>query len=184
YRVTPALVTTANEEACRQIFGNGKAVFMRNWPYAYEALRREGSAVRGKVGAVLLPSFGEKPPAATLGGWQLGVNRYTRHPDAAEKLVKHLTSEESQRELAVAIGYKPSRKRLYTEQCLLESQPFTCALYDIFLHARPRPVTPYYLMITQVMQPEFSAAVSGIKAPAEALRSADRQIRHIMEGGR
>ncbi|HWI41001.1 MAG TPA: ABC transporter substrate-binding protein, partial [Verrucomicrobiae bacterium] len=39
YRVTPALVTTANEEACRQIFGNGKAVFMRNWPYAYEALR-------------------------------------------------------------------------------------------------------------------------------------------------
>ena len=52
------------------------------------------------------------------------------------------------------------------------------------MQARPRPVTPYYPMITQVMQPEFSAALVGVKSPEEALRSAGRQIRHILGGER
>lgn len=34
YKITPHLVTTCTEEVSRQIFGSGKAVFMRNWPYA------------------------------------------------------------------------------------------------------------------------------------------------------
>jgi hypothetical protein len=36
------------------------------------------------------------------------------------------------------------------------------------------------MMMSQVMQPEFSAAITGIKTPAEALRSAQRQIEHIL----
>ena len=47
------------------------------------------------------------------------------------------------------------------------------------MKARPRPVSPYYMM-SQVMQPEFSAALSGIKEPEEALRSAEKQIKHIL----
>ena len=35
------------------------------------------------------------------------------------------------------------------------------------------------MMITQVMQPEFSAAL--IKTPEEALNSAHKQIEHIMK---
>jgi predicted RNase H-like HicB family nuclease len=37
------------------------------------------------------------------------------------------------------------------------------------------------MMITQVMQPEFSAALAGIKTPQEALASAQKQIEHILE---
>jgi multiple sugar transport system substrate-binding protein len=53
-------------------------------------------------------------------------------------------------------------------------------LYDVLEHARPRPVTPYYMMISQVMQPEFSAVLSRIKEPEEALRSAKEQIEFIL----
>ncbi len=53
-------------------------------------------------------------------------------------------------------------------------------LHGIFMKARPRPVTPYYMMITAVLQPEFSAAVSGIKTPSEALGSAQKQITRIL----
>ena len=49
------------------------------------------------------------------------------------------------------------------------------------MKARPRPVTPYYMMITQVLQPEFSAAISGIKKPDDALASAQKQVEHILE---
>jgi multiple sugar transport system substrate-binding protein len=180
YKITPPLVTTAIEEPTRHIFGNGRALFIRNWPYAWNIFEREGSPVKGKVGILALPTFLNKESASTLGGWQLGLNRYSKNPDAAEKLIKFLTSPEAQKTIAFTIGYKPTRKYLYKDKELMEKQPFIASLYEIFLNARPRPVTPYYMMITQIMQPEFSAALSGIKTPEEALGSAQKQIEHIL----
>jgi multiple sugar transport system substrate-binding protein len=180
YKVTPPLVTTAVEETTRRIFGNGKAVFMRNWPYAWNIFEKEGSPVRGRVGVAVMPSFPGKEHACTLGGWQLGVNAYSRHPVEAEKLVRFLISAGAQKQLALSIGYRPTRKSLYHDSELLRRQPFLTELYRIFLQARPRPVTPYYMMITQVLQPEFSAAISGIKSPAEALNSAQKQVQYIV----
>ncbi|MCC6545154.1 MAG: ABC transporter substrate-binding protein [Nitrospirae bacterium] len=181
YEVTPPLVATAIEEPTRHIFGTGRAVFMRNWPYAWNIFEREGSPVRGKVGVSALPAFPGKDSASTLGGWQLGINRYTRNPEAAEKLIAFLTSPEIQKQLALTIGYKPTRKSLYHDPYLVREQPFIVNLYDIFMKARPRPVSPYYMMISQVMQPEFSAALSGIKTSEEALSSAHRQIEFILQ---
>jgi trehalose/maltose transport system substrate-binding protein len=180
YAVTPPLVTTAIEEPTRHLFGSGRALFLRNWPYAWNIFNREGSTVQGVVGVASLPSFPGHKSASTLGGWQLGVNRYSRNPVAAEKLVRFLTSPAAQKTLALTVGYKPTRKALYKDRDLLREQPFMASLYDIFMQARPRPVTPYYMIITQVMQPEFSAVLSGMKTPRTALDSAQQQIEHIL----
>jgi multiple sugar transport system substrate-binding protein len=180
YGVTPPLVSTSVEETARNIFGKGSALFMRNWPYAWELLQREGSLVRGKIGISPLPSFPGGSSTPTLGGWQLGLNRYSRHPREAERLLTFLASYDSQRTLALTFGYHPTRKSLYRDRQLIQRQPFLGTLYEIFLHARPRPVTPFYMMLTQVMQPEFSAALLGIKSPEEALRSARKQMEHIL----
>ncbi len=184
YNVTPPLVTTAIEEPTRHLFGSGKALFMRNWPYAWNIFQKRGSAVRGKVGVAALPSFPGHRSASTLGGWQLGVNRYSRRPAAAEQLVRFLTSPAIQKRLALTVGYKPTRKALYRDPDLLREQPFIASLHGILLAARPRPVTPYYMMITQVLQPAFSAAIAGIETPEAALASAQRQVRHILGEGR
>ncbi len=178
--VTPPLVTTAIEEPTRQLFGSGKALFMRNWSYAWNIFEKEGSAVRGRVGVSALPSFPGHGSASALGGWQLGVNRYSHHPEASEKLIRFLASPSAQKTLALTVGYKPSRRALYEDVDLLREQPFIASLYRIFMTARPRPVTPYYAMITQVLQPELSAAVSGIKTPEQALVSARKQIEHVI----
>ena len=55
------------------LFTQGRALFHRNWPYAWEAsgdARR--SKVAGRVGIVPLPVFPGGSKVATLGGWQLG----------------------------------------------------------------------------------------------------------------
>ncbi len=182
YRVSPPLVTSAVEETTRNIFGNGGALFMRNWPYAWGLLQREGSPVRGKIGIASLPFFPGGRSAPTLGGWQLGLNRHSRHPREAERLLAFLASSASQKFLALKVGYHPTRKSLYQDRELAKAQPLLPRLQGIFMEASPRPVTPYYLMITQVLQPEFSAALSGIKSPEEALRSARKQVEHIVGG--
>jgi multiple sugar transport system substrate-binding protein len=184
YRVTPPLVSTATEETTRHLFGNGNALFMRNWPYAWHLFEQPGSRVKGLVGVSMLPSFPGHEPAATLGGWQLGINKHSRHPAAAQKLIQYLTSPGAQKHLALRLGYKPARKSLYRDRDLIRQQPFMVSLYDVFMQARPRPVTPYYMMLSQVMQPAFSAVISGIETPAAALNSARVQMEHILEGER
>lgn len=181
YKVSPRLVITATEEATRHIFGKGKAVFMRNWPYAWHIFEREDSLVKGKVGICPLPSFQDHESASVLGGWQLGINRYSNHPKEAEKLIKFLTSPEAQKTLALTVGYRPPRRSLYHDADLIKREPFIAGLYDIFMKVRPRPVSPYYVMITQIMQPEFSAAISGIRTPEAALKSISKQIDYLLK---
>ncbi|HWR20320.1 MAG TPA: ABC transporter substrate-binding protein, partial [Verrucomicrobiae bacterium] len=66
-KVSPPLVTSADEETTRHLFGAGRAIFMRNWPYALALYEQEGSQVEGRVGIAPLPSFEGYPSAPTLG---------------------------------------------------------------------------------------------------------------------
>ena len=178
--ISPELVMTATEEPSRRIFGSGRAVFLRNWPYAWTLFEQPDSAVRGKVGVSVLPHFPGHDSAATLGGWQLGVNRHSRHQTEAAAFVEFMTSAESQKALARSYGLNPARRTLYHDPELLGAQPHLARLRDVFAQAQPRPVTPQYIRLSQVLQSEFSAVVAGLKSPAAALGDAQRQAEEIL----
>lgn len=184
HKVTPGFVTTMTEEPAREIFGKGEAVYLRNWPYAWNLFEKQGSSVRGKVGVKVLPHFAGQESAATLGGWQLAVNRYSRFPRDAEKLVTFLTSPATQKQLALSYGFNPPRKSLYRDPQLTAAQAFLRELYVVFERARPRPVTPHYIAISQTLQAEFSAAIAGIKPADAALASGQARIEEILRGAR
>lgn len=179
--VSPELVTTATEEPSRRIFGSGKAVFLRNWPYAWTLFQQADSPVKDNVGITVLPHFPGHASAATLGGWQLGVNRYSRHPAEASAFVRFMASREAQKALALAYGLNPSRRALYDDPELVAAQPHLAQLRAIFERARPRPVTPQYVRVSQVLQSEFSAVVAGLKDPQEALAAAQIQVAKILQ---
>jgi multiple sugar transport system substrate-binding protein len=179
--ITPELVTTADEEATRNIFGGGRAIYMRNWPYAWNIFQRDESSIKDKVGITAMPHFPAGESASTLGGWQLGVNTYSKSPEAAKRFIRFMVSADIQERLAITAGYKPSRRSVYYRPRLREEQPFIVELLSIMERTQPRPVTPFYPRITQVLQTEFSAVVSGIKKPQEAMDSAKSEITKILE---
>lgn len=178
--ISPELVLTATEEPARRIFGSGRAVFMRNWPYAWNLLQQPDSAVHGRVGIAPLPHFAGQRPAATLGGWQLGVNRRSRHPEEAKAFVRFMTSPQAQRRLARDYGLHPARRALYRDAALLAAQPHLAPLRAVFELARPRPVTPYYPRLSQVLQSELSAVVAGLRPPGAALAAAQQRAEAIL----
>ncbi|MFH1604719.1 MAG: ABC transporter substrate-binding protein [Pseudomonadota bacterium] len=180
YGVTPASVTTATEEPSRHVFGQGRALFLRNWPYAWRLFQDPSSRVYGKVGVTMLPHFEGSAAAPTLGGWQLALNRHSRHLEAGGELVRFLTSAPAQKRLALAYGFQPARTALYRDPELLRAQPFLATLEHAFAVARPRPVTPYYVRVSQVLQSELSAIVTGLKTPQAALAAAQRKLRAIL----
>lgn len=178
--ITPLSTSMADEESTRWMFGEGHALFMRNWPYAWSLLQQEGSPVRGKVGVVSLPAFPGFASAPVLGGWMLAIPRSSTHQEIVGKLITFLTSPETQRKVAVELGYNPVRRALYADESLLEVRPLLKDLHPILLEARPRPVTPYYLLISQAVQPEVSAVVVGRKSPKDALEAIRRRVDQIM----
>jgi multiple sugar transport system substrate-binding protein len=182
--VSPGWVTAADEELARRPFGDGRAVFLRSWPYALDLFEEPGSPVRGRVGIAALPGHaGGAAGAGATGGFHLAVNRRTRHPEAAVELVRYLAGEPAQRALTAAgVALYPSRMALYHDPGIVRARPHMPQFHDLMLSARPRPVTPYYLMLSTTVQPEFSAALVAVKTPRQALEQARRRLEYMLGG--
>lgn len=156
--ISPDGVLNYTEEEARGVFQSGNAVFMRNWPYAWSLTQSEDSDVRGKVGVTTLPHGPNGTSAATLGGWNLAVSRYSEHPDLAVELVKFLTSEAEQKRRAIVGSYNPTIKSLYQDPEVLAAVPFFGKLYDTFSHAVARPSAPTGDKYGRVSNAFFNAA--------------------------
>jgi len=88
--VAPRGVTSYQETEAHEAFAAGNAAFMRNWPYAYSV--SQAGAVKGKFDVTVLPHTGKNPSVGTVGGWQLGVSKYSKNIPVAIELVRYLTS--------------------------------------------------------------------------------------------
>ena len=115
--ISPPGVLAYQEEESRGVWQTGNAVFMRNWPYAYSLGNGDDSAVKGKFDVTPLPvGAGEGArSAATLGGWNLAVSKYSKNPDAAIELVKCLASPEMQKDRALKPSNLPTIQALYDD---------------------------------------------------------------------
>ena len=90
---TPRGVTSYQEGETHTAFIDGQAAFMRNWPYAYSLAQATGSKVKGKFAVAPLPHGAGGSSVATVGGWQLAVSKFSKHPDAAIEFVRYMTSK-------------------------------------------------------------------------------------------
>ena len=181
YQVTPPMVTTLNEEAARNMFQSGRAVFMRNWPYAWKFLNDPNSPVAGRVGITLVPHFPGHSSVPTLGGFHLGVNAYSRHKREAIAFVRFMIRYDVQKEVLLKLGVLPAHREVYSDVEVRQALPFLSDLVPSLERVQPRPITPYYLMISQILQPELSAVVAGLRSPRQAMRLAEQQITHLLE---
>jgi trehalose/maltose transport system substrate-binding protein len=95
----PEVLNYAEEETREKIFEKGNAVFMRHWPRTL-ALSQKITSLKGNVGVAMLPKGGlSGQHASSLGGWQLSVSKYSKHPKTAADLIRYLTSKEVQKKL-------------------------------------------------------------------------------------
>nr|WP_299243648.1 ABC transporter substrate-binding protein [uncultured Halomonas sp.] len=180
--ISPNGVLNYTEEEARGIFQSGNAVFMRNWPYAWSLAQSEDSEVRDRVGVVKLPHGPEGGSAATLGGWNLAVSKYTENPDIAADLVAFLTSREEQKRRAIEGSYNPTIAGLYEDEEVLEAVPFFGTLYETFTNAVARPSAPTGDNYGRVSNAFFNAThnvLSGNQSSAEALSQLDSELSRI-----
>jgi multiple sugar transport system substrate-binding protein len=173
----PQAVLTYQEEEARNAFQEGRAVFMRNWPYAWNLMQGPSSPVRGKFGIVPMVGGPGGRPAATLGGWGFGISAFSKHPAEAFKLAEFFANEESEKLAYFQGGILPTRKALFSDKDILSKSPQIKDLYAVLSVTRPRAAHPRWPRISDALQMHVSAALSRQEEPAEALKAAAAEIR-------
>lgn len=184
--ISPKGVLNYSEEEARGVFQSGKALFMRNWPYAWSLSQGKDSPVKGLVGVSVLPGSKGHAGTGTLGGWQLAVSRYTEQPDKAVELVRYLTSAKVQKRFALEASYNPTIETLYQDKQVLAKLPAPEVLYDALQHAVARPSRVTGLRYNQVSNGFWNAVhatLSGDGNAQENFEALEHRLQRISKEG-
>ncbi len=122
--VTPRDVTTYQEGEAHTAFVEGNAAFMRNWPYAYSiGADPKSSKIVGKFSVTTLP-HASGTSVGTVGGWQLAVNKYSKHVDASIEFVRYMTSAPVQKFDAITNTNVPTIPAVARDKAVVKANPY------------------------------------------------------------
>jgi multiple sugar transport system substrate-binding protein len=181
-KIVPSAVLTWHEEESRFAFQNGEAAFMRNWPYAFPLMQDSAqSRVAGKFAVAPMPSGPGGSHTAAIGGAQLAINRRTEHPQAAWAVIEYLTRPEQMRERAQVVGQFPTRFAVYQDPDLASGLAIPPAtVRRIIEYAVPRPVTPIYTQLSEILQIQLHRALTRQSEPERALAQAQSEMQRLL----
>ena len=169
--ITPPGVTGFQEEDSRAVWQGGNAAFMRNWPYAYNLGQADDSAIAGLFDVTSLPGAEAGQSAATLGGWQMAVSKYSANPDAAAKFALWMVAEAQQKYLALNASLLPTIPALYDDAEIADVVPFMPNLLPVFTNAVARPSTitaPNYNEASTIFFSNVSDVLTGKQSGEDA----------------
>ncbi len=180
--ISPNGVIGFGEEDARNMWQAGNAAFMRNWPYAYSLGHADDSAIKGLFDVAPLPAGKSGKGAASLGGWQLAVSKYSKHPEVAADVALFLASYEEQKIRAVKASLNPTIMALYQDADVLEATPFFGNLYDVFINAVARPSTataPRYNEVSTLFFTAVHSVLTGEKDAVTALEELELDLEDL-----
>lgn len=180
--ISPVAITTYQEEDCRQAFQNGDATFMRNWPYAY-SLGNDSSKsnVAGKFDITSLPYGGSGTVGhSCVGGWNMAINAFTKNTDAAWTFMQYILGADAQKTLAIKGSFTPALKSVYDDADVRSAQPLFTKLQPILQNSLPRPVSPVYTDLSNIIQTNVHQALTKQSTPADALSAMQSQLQTLV----
>ncbi|MET8628941.1 ABC transporter substrate-binding protein [Kitasatospora sp. NPDC004669] len=146
------------EDQNRLAMESGTAAFELNYPFVYPSMRANQPELFKHLRWAPYPSVVPgRPATVTIGGIDLAVGAYGRHPDLAFEATLCLRDRENQLTNALKGGLPPSLRSLYQAAELTESYPFAADVLAALDNASVRPQTPAYqnvsIAITHTLSP-------------------------------
>jgi trehalose/maltose transport system substrate-binding protein len=153
----PSLATDREDQA-RLAFETGGPTFMINYTYVWPSARRNAPQVAAHMGWARWPAvIAGRPSRVTIGGINLGVGAWSRHPQLAFRAAACIASEENQRLAAERGGLPPTIAALYDDPAVRSTFPFADLLRATLQDAVQRARTPLYndvsLAISHTLHP-------------------------------
>lgn len=160
--ISPEDVLSSKPDDSNAIFDEGKALFMRNWTYAYASAQGDTSKVAGNVGVAALPTGPNgKDSSGTLGGWNFAINAKTDAPEASKAFVKFLSSYDAQKIETINRATLPTVSKVYDDPEVLKALPYLADVKAAADAAAPRPQVKDYPTVSSIFQEYFHKILTG-----------------------
>ncbi len=176
--VAPRGVTSYQETETHEAFAAGNAAFMRNWPYAYSV--SQAGAVKGKFNVTVLPHTGNNPSVATVGGWQLGISKYSKNIPVAAELVRYLVSPGAQKFTAIYSTNPPTIPSVAKDKAVRSANPWLKPeIAKVPRVTRPSQLGPKYAQGSQAIFQGVNQILNGQDAK-NVLPRIEQQLNRLL----
>ncbi len=133
------------EDQNRLAMESGVAAFEINYPFVYPSMKSNNPTLFKNFRWAVYPRVdADRPSRPTIGGIDLAVSAYSRHPDLAFDAALCLRDRENQLNAALKGGLPPTLRALYDEPDFMKEYPFSKEVLTSLESASVRPLTPAY----------------------------------------
>jgi multiple sugar transport system substrate-binding protein len=152
----PAGMSNNKEDQARLGFESGRSDFEVNYTFVWASAGELGGDFQKNMGYARYPRVdSDKPSRVTLGGINLGIGAYSKHPDLAFEAAQCLANPENQIVAAELGGLAPTTEALYDDPKVKKAFPFGDLMRQSLDEGVPRPVTPAYADVSLAIQKTF-----------------------------
>ena len=138
-------------------FQNGTAAFMINYPFVWSATQAGNPKVFKDMGYAYFPQVSPGiPPKVSIGGYNLGISAFSKHPNLAFQAVQCLTQDKNQSRDAIKGGLAPVAASIYDQPAFEKAYPFHQLIKQQLETYGLRPQTPAYADVTLAIQKTLS----------------------------
>jgi multiple sugar transport system substrate-binding protein len=175
-------ISNEMEDQARLAFESGKAAFELNYPFVYPSAKSDVPKIFKNMGYALWPGVnpGQAGKGVSIGGSNLGVGAYTKHPAQAFAAAICLRNEKNQIRNAVLGGLPPVTGSLYDNPQLAKAYPFHQLIKQELAEASVRPQTPLYSDVSLAIVKTLSPP--GSTNPATAVKKLSSEIKSALGG--
>jgi len=111
-----------------------------------------------------------------LGGYNLGISKYSKNPGGALSFINYATGPAAQKKFFIKSSLPAVLTKTYSDPAVVKSQPFAPELLKAVQNGQPRPISPVYPQISQAIYKNVYSALSSGTSPTTALQNAQNQI--------
>lgn len=155
--VTDPSFTNQLEDDVRLAYQNGNGAFQINWPFVYAAMQKDAPDIAAKTRWARVPGVeAGKPSRVTIGGYNLAVSTYSKHPQESFETALCLRSAEHQKFSAINDGVPPTIAAIYDDPAMTEAYPMKDVILEQLRDAALRPQTPAYQNVSTVLSATLS----------------------------
>ncbi|WP_458210391.1 ABC transporter substrate-binding protein [Haladaptatus sp. NG-SE-30] len=177
-KVSPQSVVSMTEGPSAKLLQQGNAVFHRNWFYLPPILdNKEKSKIAGDWGYAPMPGNN-----GCLGNENYGINKNSKNPKAAVKVVKTMASDPEILKANLGNGSVPAISKYWSRddfKSIKPLGPYLESFGKVLSNSIARPSTPIYSQESDVFQKAVSNVLNKNATAQQALSNAKKKLKDI-----
>ncbi len=179
----PEGLNNMKEDQGRLEFQSGNSAFQINYPFIYASAGEEAPDFQKKIGFARYPAVEKgRKSAPPIGGFNIGVSKYSNNPDLAFEAGQCLASSDSQLIANAKGGLPPTTEALFTSKEVQKAYPgFAKLMRESLKDGKPRPATPAYNDVSLAVQATLHPI--GSIVPEQVPPDLRDKLKTVDEGG-